>query len=153
MQRMKKTAILASLILAAAVPTFAGEAAKDPVEALRSGKQTFETACSKCHKLDLALAKRLDRPGWEAILGAMTARGGSFAPAERALIVDYLVVKSTFENKCSTCHGTQSALAAKRSREQWEKTVKRMAAKNPPVFTTQEIEQITAYLTLAVGSE
>jgi cytochrome c5 len=150
---MKKTLVLASLILAAAATAFAGEAAKDPLEALKSGKAAFETACSKCHKLDLALAKRLDRAGWEGILGAMTARGGSFAPAERALIVDYLVVKSTFENKCSSCHATQNALASKRSREQWEKTVKRMAAKNPPEFTPQEIEQIIAYLTLAVGSE
>jgi cytochrome c5 len=150
---MKKTLILASLILAGAVAASAGEAVQDPLAALQSGKKTFESACSKCHKLDLALSKRLDRPGWEGILGAMTARGGSFAPAERALIVDYLVVKSTFESKCSTCHATQSALASKRTREQWEKTVRRMAAKNPPEFTPQEIEQIIAYLTLAVGSE
>ena len=67
--------------------------------------------------------------------------------------MDYLVVKSTFETKCSTCHGTQSALASARTREQWEQTVRRMVAKKPPEFTPQEIEQIVAYLTLAVGSE
>ena len=150
---MKKTIVLASLILSGAVAAFAGEAAKDPLAALQSGKKSFETACSKCHKLDIPLSKRFDRAGWEGILGAMTARGASFAPADRALIVDYLVVKSTFETKCSTCHGTQNSLAAKRSRGQWETTVKRMAAKNPPEFTPQEIEQIIAYLTLAVGSE
>ena len=150
---MKKTLVLASLILAGAAAAFAGEAATDPVASLRTGKKAFETACSKCHKLDLPLSKRLDRAGWEGILGAMTARGGSFAPAERGLIVDYLVVKSTFETKCSTCHGMQSALSSQRTREQWEKTVKRMAAKTPPAFTPQEIDLIIAYLTLAVGSE
>ena len=150
---MKKTLVLASLILSGAVAAFAGEAAPDPQAALESGKKTFETACSKCHKLDLPLSKRLDRAGWEGILGAMTARGGSFAPAERALIVDYLVVKSTFETKCSTCHGTQNALAAQRSREEWGKTVKRMAEKSPQAFTPQEIDLIIAYLTLAVGSK
>ena len=149
---MKKTLVIASLILSGAVAAFAGEAAPDPLAALESGKKSFETACSKCHKLDLPLSRKLDRAGWEGILGAMTARGGSFAPAERALIVDYLVVKSTFETKCSTCHGTEASLASKRSREQWEKTVKRMAAKKPPEFTPQEIDLIIAYLTLAVGS-
>lgn len=150
---MKKSIVLASLILAGATTAFAGDVAQDPLTALESGKKAFEAACSKCHKLEIPLAKRLDRAGWEGILGAMTARGGSFAPAERALVIDYLVAKSTFETKCSTCHGTQNALAAKRNREQWEKTVKSMAAKNPPEFTPQEIEQITAYLTLAVGAE
>jgi cytochrome c5 len=150
---MKKTLLTATLILAAATAAHAADTAQDPLAALQSGKKTFETACSKCHKLDIPLSKRFDRAGWEGILGAMTARGASFAPAERALIVDYLVVKSTFETKCSTCHGTQNALSAKRSRDQWAATVKRMAAKNPPEFTPQEIEQIIAYLTLAVGSE
>ena len=150
---MKKTLLTAALVLAAATAAHAAGTTPDPLAALQSGKKTFETACSKCHKLDLPLSKRFDRAGWEGILGTMTARGASFAPADRALIVDYLVVKSTFETKCSTCHGTQSALSAKRSRDQWEATVKRMAAKQPPAFTQQEIDLITAYLTLAVGSE
>ncbi|HWR97878.1 MAG TPA: c-type cytochrome [Candidatus Methanoperedens sp.] len=151
---MKKTVVvLAALCLCGVAPAFAGDDPADPFAALESGKKSFETACSKCHKLDLPLAKRLDRAGWEDLLGVMTGRGASFAPAERALIVDYLVVKSAFENKCSTCHGTQNALAAKRTREEWKKTVERMAAKTPPEFTAQEIALITAYLTLVVGSE
>ena len=150
---MKKTLVIASLILSGAVAAFAGEAAPDPLAALESGRKSFETACSKCHSIDLPLSRRLDRAGWEGILGTMTARGGSFAPADRALIVDYLVVKSSFENKCSACHGTENALASKRNREEWGKIVKRMAEKSPAAFTPQEIDLIIAYLTLAVGSK
>jgi len=151
---MKKiVAVLAASLCFGAGAAIAGEALPDPFAGLQSGKKSFETACSRCHKLDLPLSKRLDRAGWEAIMGTMTSRGGSFESTERALIVDYLVVKSTFENKCSACHGVQSALAAKRTREQWKATVERMAAKNPPDFTADEIRLITAYLTLVVGSE
>jgi cytochrome c5 len=151
---MKKTPVLlAAILLAGATSAAAGDTLPDPLAALQSGKKSFETSCSRCHKLDLPLSRKLDRAGWEGILGSMTARGASFEPAERALIVDYLVVKSTFETKCTTCHGAQSALASKRTREAWEATVKRMAGKNPPEFSAEEIRLITAYLTLVVGSE
>ncbi|HEY6000690.1 MAG TPA: cytochrome c [bacterium] len=150
---MKKTLVLASLVLCGSLASSAGAAAPDPVATLESGRKAFDTVCSKCHKLDLPLSKKLDRPGWEGILGAMTGRGAAFSPEERQLVIDYLVVKSTFETKCATCHATQNALAARRSRAEWEKTVRRMAEKSPGAFTSQEIDLITAYLTLVVGSE
>jgi len=148
----KAVALLAATFCLGALAASAADAPADPLAGLKSGKQAFETACSTCHKLDLALAKRLDRPGWEALLGAMTARGASFEPTQRALMLDYLVVKSTFENKCSTCHGVENALAAKRNRAEWTATVERMAKKQP-TFTAEELKLIIGYLTLVVGSE
>ena len=152
---MKKTlVVLAAFLLAGVAPAAAGDSLPDPLAALQSGKKSFETACNtKCHNLDIPLSRKLDRAGWEGILGSMSARGAALEPTERAVIVDYLVVKSTFETKCTTCHGAQSALASKRTRQEWEATVKRMAGKNPPEFSAEEIRLITAYLTLVVGSE
>lgn len=146
-------AVIAATLCFGAFAAFAADPVPDPLAGLQSGKVAFEAACSHCHKLDLPLAKRLDRAGWEALLGAMTARGASFEPTQRALMVDYLVVKSTFENKCSTCHGIQNALAAKRTRAEWTATVERMAKKQPAGFSAEELRTIIAYLTLVVGSE
>jgi len=151
---MKKlAAVLVATLCLGAATAFAADAPPDPLKGLQSGKLAFEAACSRCHKLDLPLSKRLDRAGWEKLMGAMTARGASFEPTQRALIVDYLVVKSTFETKCSSCHGIESALAAKRTRADWTKTVERMAKKKQPPFTAEELKLISAYLTLVVGSE
>jgi hypothetical protein len=149
----KIAAVLAASICLATVPAFAGDTLPDPLAGLQAGKKSFEAACSKCHTLDRVLGKRLDRSGWEAILGTMTSRGASFESTERALIVDYLTVKSTFENKCSTCHETEGALASKRTREQWKATVERMAKNPKAALTAEDIRLITAYLTLGVGSE
>ena len=146
-------AVLAAALCLGPFAVLAADELGDPFAGLQSGKKAFESACSSCHKLDLALAKRLDRPGWEQVLGTMTARGASFEPTQRALMVDYLVVKSTFETRCSSCHGLESTLAAKRTRAEWTATVERMAKKKDPKFTAEELKMITAYLTLVVGSE
>lgn len=149
----RAVAVLAATLCVGASAASAADQLGDPLAGLQSGKKAFEAACSRCHKLDLPLSKRLDRAGWEQLMGAMTARGASFEPAQRQLIVDYLVVKSTFETKCSSCHGIESTLAAKRTRAEWTATVERMAKKKQPVFTAEELRMITAYLTLVVGSE
>lgn len=151
---MKKiVAVLAASLCIGAGAAAAEEALPDPFAGLQSGKKSFETVCSRCHKLDLPLSKRLDRAGWEAIMGTMTSRGASLESTERALIVDYLVVKSTFENKCSSCHGLEGALASKRTRDEWKATVERMAKNPKAALTADDIRLITAYLTLVVGSE
>jgi len=151
---MKKiAAVLAFSLCLGTVPAMAGETLPDPFAGLQTGKKSFEAACSKCHTLDRVLNKRLDRAGWEAMLGTMISRGATFESTERALIVDYLTVKSTFENRCSACHGTEGALASKRTREQWKATVERMAKNPKAALTAEDIRLITAYLTLVVGSE
>lgn len=152
---MKKLAIAlaATLLTAAAAAAVAADAPPDPLAALQDGKETFEKVCSRCHSLEKALATKQDRAGWEKTVGVMSDRGAALEAPQRALVVDYLVAKSTFETKCSGCHGVESALAAKRNREEWTATVKRMAAKKPPVFTEEEIRAISAYLTLVVGAK
>jgi len=149
----RAVAVLTAALCLGATGAFAADELGDPLAGLRSGKQSFETTCSRCHKLELPLAKRLDREGWEKLMGVMSSRGASLEPTQRALIVDYLVVKSTFENKCSSCHSVESAMAGKRNRAEWTATVERMAKKKDPKFTAEELKLITAYLTLVVGSE
>ena len=55
--------------------------------------------------------------------------------------------------KADAIIAVSNALAAKRTRQAWEATVKRMAEKSPPAFSAEEISLITAYLTLVVGAE
>ncbi len=152
---MKKflAACAAVVTFAAAAVAVAGDAIPDPLAGLRTGKIQFELVCSFCHKLDVVLAKKHDRAGWEQIVGAMTARGAALDATQRARVIDYLVVKSTFETKCASCHAVANTLASKRTRQEWGAIVKRMAEKSPPTFSPEEIALITAYLTLVVGSE
>lgn len=153
MKKMFAASAAVFCLAAAAAVGVAADTASDPLAALRAGRKDFEASCSRCHSLDRVLAKKLDRAGWEQLVGAMTARGAALEPAQRSLILDYLVVKSAFETKCSSCHAVSNALAAKRTRQAWEATVKRMAEKSPPAFSAEEISLITAYLTLVVGAE
>ena len=51
----------------------------------------LETRCTICHATDLIDAQRLDAEGWQRELAKMTGWGAQLSPAERDLLVDYLV--------------------------------------------------------------
>lgn len=115
---------------------------------LQKGKETFLEECRKCHTIKYALNESYSRDDWSLTVGMMVANGAQLSDEQRSLIVDYLTAKSAFETKCNACHPLERPLSKTKSLEEWQATVKRMAAKRPGHLTAEEIEAIAAFLAL-----
>ncbi len=59
--------------------------------------------------------------------------------------------KKLFEEKCSVCHSTERATSKKKSKEGWERTVKRMQKKLSGHISDEEAEAIVEYLSTHYG--
>jgi cytochrome c5 len=151
---MKKPAILmcALFVMVSLGTGVYGEEA-DPLESLSAGKKTFDSVCDNCHALDVPLSEILDRPQWEALVDEMVDGGAKLDADEKATVVDYLTVMSTFKTKCTVCHSKKRTTSVTKVREAWLSTVERMAAKKPDLFTEQEVGQIAGYLYLVFGAD
>lgn len=67
--------------------------AQQPITTLPEGvgKELVQNSCGKqCHGIDRFTSYRLSRSGWQAIVGAMVARGATGSEDEMKLVVDYL---------------------------------------------------------------
>ena len=62
------------------------------------------------------------------------------------------MAKSTFQTKCSVCHGLERSLEKNKEFQEWVTTVRRMAAKKPEHLTEEEIQAVSGFLT-AKGEE
>jgi DMSO/TMAO reductase YedYZ molybdopterin-dependent catalytic subunit len=56
--------------------------------------ELLKTRCTICHATDLIDAQRLDPEGWQRELSKMTGWGAQLSPAERDLLVDFLMRRS-----------------------------------------------------------
>jgi mono/diheme cytochrome c family protein len=61
-------------------------------------------------------------------------------------VLEYLVAKSSYQVKCSVCHGLERSLEKNREFQAWMETVRRMAAKKPEHLTDEEIQAISGFL-------
>ncbi len=150
---MKKTAIL---VFVAILVSFAAAYAKndEPVtfQDFIEGKEAFEENCLECHSLEWPLKKIADREEWELTLTKMANTGAVLSKKQRRQVLEYLVAKSAFQQKCSLCHGLERPLEKNKEFQAWIETVRRMAAKKPEHLTDEEIQAISGFLT-AKGSE
>jgi len=115
---------------------------------LAEGKLLFEKNCAVCHTIERSLAVQADRAGWEATINKMIVKGAKLEKAQVEPILGYLTAKSAFETKCNTCHDLQRPLTAIKNPEQWQATVKLMAAKKPGPITDADAGAIALYLSL-----
>ena len=141
---------VAGAIVAAAC---AGEAlaqatAADPYDTLAADRAVYQKVCSACHSLEKPDAKTADAAGWGAIVDRMKGNGAAVDAAAREKILGWLAAKSTFDVKCSACHGTDRPLGKSKSRADWAATVQRMGAKKPGHLSDAEAATISAYLSL-----
>ena len=54
------------------------------------GKKLVQEVCSGCHGLDIVVAQRTDKSGWQQIVDYMVQRGASAKDDEIVKMVDYL---------------------------------------------------------------
>ncbi|KPK33529.1 MAG: hypothetical protein AMK70_09355 [Nitrospira bacterium SG8_35_1] len=150
---MKKTAIL---VFAVILVSFAAAQAQNnkPVtfQDVIEGKEAFEENCIVCHSLERPLKKIVNREEWELTLTKMANNGAVLSKKQRRQVLEYLVAKSAFQQKCSVCHGLERPLEKNKEFQAWIETVRRMAAKKPEHLTDEEIQAISGFLT-AKGTE
>ena len=116
------------------------------------GKMAFEENCLECHSLEWPLKKIATREEWELTLTKMANTGAVLSKKKRRQVLEYLVAKSSFQNKCSVCHGLERPLEKNKEFQAWVDTIRRMAAKKPEHLTDEEIQAISGFLT-AKGAE
>lgn len=126
----------------------AGEQTGEPgrVEYLAQARAVFERACNVCHGLERPLSKTFDKAGWEKTVERMRDNGAELDKEQRAQVVAFLLIKNTFEAKCSACHATDRPLGKSKSAADWLATVQRMAGKKPGHLGDAEVADIAAYL-------
>jgi mono/diheme cytochrome c family protein len=150
---MKKMGILIFVvILVSFVAAYAQENEPLTFKDFIEGKEAFEENCIECHSLEWPLAKITDRAGWEETLTKMANTGAVLSKKNRRQVLEYLVAKSTFQTKCSVCHGLERPLEKNKEFQEWVTTVRRMAAKKPEHLTEEEIQAVSGFLT-AKGEE
>jgi mono/diheme cytochrome c family protein len=82
----------------------------------------------------------------------MENNGAVLSKKNKRQVLEYLVAKSTFQTKCSVCHGLERPLEKNKQFQEWVATVRRMAAKKPEHLTEEDIQAISGFLT-AKGEE
>jgi len=150
---MKKMGILIFVvILVSFVAAYAQENEPLTFKDFIEGKEAFEENCIECHSLEWPLAKITDRAGWEETLTKMANTGAVLSKKNRRQVLEYLIAKSTFQQKCNVCHGLERPLEKNKEFQEWVTTVRRMAAKKPEHLTEEEIQAVSGFLT-AKGEE
>ncbi len=114
-----------------------------------SGADIVAVACSQCHGLDVIARQREGERAWRDEVYDMILRGAEVGPSEIHTVVTYLVTqfgpgvpvpgqpqaavalpegsgKQFVAGTCTTCHGLDRAVAGRRSKAEWEKTVAKM---------------------------
>src|SRR5210317_2623630 len=150
---MKKISILVfGVILVSFVAAYAQENKPLTFQDFIEGKEAFEENCLECHSLEWPLKKIANREEWDLTLTKMANTGAVLSKKQRRQVLEYLVAKSTFQVKCSVCHGLERPLEKNKEFQAWMETVRRMAGKKPEHLTDEEIQAISGFLT-AKGAE
>jgi mono/diheme cytochrome c family protein len=148
MNKLIVSTLTAVGILTAASAAVAQQAAPDPAAAIQAGKAAFEASCKTCHGLDRPLSKVKTAAEWESTVARMVKNGAAVTDEQKGRIVAYLAAKSTFDTKCSACHGTDRPLGKSKTAADWLSTVQRMAGKKTGHLSDQEVAAGAAYLAL-----
>ena len=140
------------------------------------GKQLLAVACTQCHGLRPIVMMRDGAVGWKTMVQDMVLRGAQLLPPEADTVIQYLSKnfgpnsappkagaqpekpaslpagpgKELVESRCTLCHGLEKVTGEKRSKEEWENTVKNMVERGMSA-TPEEIKTMTSYFTSQFG--
>jgi mono/diheme cytochrome c family protein len=150
---MKKTSILVFVvILVSFVAAYAQDNKPLTFQDFIEGKEAFEENCLECHSLEWPLKKIANREEWDLTLTKMANTGAVLSKKSRRQVLEYLVAKSAFQQKCSVCHALERPLEKNKEFQAWVETVRRMSSKKPEHLTDEEMQSIPGFLT-AKGEE
>jgi mono/diheme cytochrome c family protein len=150
---MKRTAIFVSVVLAVGVLAVQVVNSKTVTfEQMAQAKAIVEETCIECHDLEWPMTKVTDRKGWEETLTKMANTGAVLDPADRELVLEYMLAKSSFQTKCVLCHSLDRPMEKNKQFQEWMATVQRMSSKKSGHFTDDDIKAIAGFLT-AKGAE
>ena len=150
---MKRTAIFVSVVLAVGVLAVQVVNSKTVTfEQMAQAKAIVEETCIECHDLEWPMTKVTDRKGWEETLTKMANTGAVLDPADRELVLEYMLAKSSFQTKCVLCHSLDRPMEKNKQFQEWMATVQRMSSKKSGHLTDDEIKAIAGFLT-AKGAE
>ena len=150
---MKKTSILVFVvILVSFVAAYAQDNKPLTFQDFIEGKEAFEENCLECHSLEWPLKKIANREEWDLTLTKMANTGAVLSKKNRRQVLEYLVAKSAFQQKCSVCHSLERPLEKNKEFQSWVETVRRMSSKKPGHLTDEEMQSIPGFLT-AKGEE
>ncbi len=150
---MKKTSILVFVvILVSFVAAYAQDNKPLTFQDFIEGKEAFEENCLECHSLEWPLKKIANREEWDLTLTKMANTGAVLSKKKRRQVLEYLVAKSAFQQKCSVCHALERPLEKNKEFQAWVETVRRMSSKKPGHLTDEEMQSIPGFLT-AKGEE
>jgi len=150
---MKKTSILVFVvILVSFVAAYAQDNKPLTFQDFIEGKEAFEENCLECHSLEWPLKKIANREEWDLTLTKMANTGAVLSKKNRRQVLEYLVAKSAFQQKCSVCHDLERPLETNKEFQAWVETVRRMSSKKPGHLTDEEMQSIPGFLT-AKGEE
>jgi cytochrome c5 len=150
---MKKTSILVFVvILVSFVAAWAQDNEPLTFQDFIEGKEAIEENCIDCHSLEWPMKKIADRADWEETLAKMANTGAVLSKKNKRQVLEYLIAKSTYQQKCSVCHSLELYLEKNKDFQEWVATVRRMAAKKPEHVTEVEIQAVSGFLT-AKGAE
>jgi len=139
------------------------------------GRDLVAVACTQCHGLAMITTLRDGPAGWKYTVQEMVLRGAQLLPEEADTVVQYLsknfgpgtspmqsgvkgpplpegAGKQLVETRCTLCHDLGKVTAAARSKEEWDRIVKNMAARGLTA-RPEEINTITSYLTAQFGKK
>jgi cytochrome c5 len=173
---MKSTIGYAVFLLVACGHAY-GQAAGANALPAGDGKEVVAKACTQCHGLGLIVAMRDGRVGWQEMVDNMILRGAQVRPDEAKVTIDYLFEnfgpskgpmpspqgavltladgpgKAEVESRCTFCHDVGRITGTKRSKNEWEATVKQMMHWSGIPVTPKEIQTMTSYLTTQFGKK
>ena len=114
------------------------------VERLATGKNLVNNNCTNCHDLQ-DFPQISDLQHMKTCLMTPTA-------SEKQMMFEFLSSMATIRMKCLSCHDRERINAARKTSQQWQATVNKMATKSKGSLTTKEIEAISVFLAMEQGS-
>jgi len=146
MTKMSKSLLLGVLIvILSPLATLALDISLDDVERLATGKNLVNNNCTNCHDLQ-DFPQTSDLQHMKTCLMTPT-------PSEKQMMFEFLSSMATIEVKCLSCHDRERINAARKTLQQWQVSVNKMATKSKVSVTTKEIEAISAFLAMEQGSK
>jgi hypothetical protein len=146
MTKMNKSLFWGVLIvILSPLATLALDISLENVERMATGKNLVNNNCTNCHDLQ-------DFPQISDLQHMKTCPMTP-TPSEKQMMFEFLSSMATIEVKCLSCHDRERLNAARKTLQQWQASVNKMATKSKGSITTKEIEAISAFLAMEQGAK